>query len=202
MNGPIEELVEQLNHLPGIGQKSAWRIALHILDTPEEEIAKLSHALDDAKRKITKCRQCFTYSEADLCSICSSATRDAAIICVVEKSSDVFAIEKIGRYRGGYHVLGGVLSPLAGTTPDKLRIAELTKRISQMHPSELIIGLGGGAEAETTAGYLARLYRNSGVRITRLARGLPAGMEIEYVDQVTLRQALNERTDICYGENG
>ncbi len=202
MNGPIEDLVEQLNHLPGIGRKSAWRIALHILDTPEEEVAKLSRALDDAKRKIVKCRRCFTYSETGLCAICSSATRDASTICVVEKSSDVFAIEKIGRYRGTYHVLGGVLSPLAGITPDRLRIAELTERVSQEHPSELIIGLGGSAEAETTAGYLARLYRNSGVRVTRLARGLPAGMEIEYVDQVTLGQAINERTDIDYGESG
>jgi len=119
---------------------------------------------------------------------------------VVEKSSDVFAIEKIGRYRGLYHVLGGVLSPLAGITPDRLRVAELTDRVGREKPAELIIGLGGSAEAETTAGYLARIYRNTGVRVTRLARGLPAGMEIEYVDQVTLGQALNERTDINYGE--
>jgi recombination protein RecR len=201
MNGPIEELVEQLTRLPGIGRKSAWRIALHILDTPEDEVAKLSRALDDAKRRIVKCRRCFTYSESELCSICSSATRDNSTICVVEKSSDVFAIEKIGRYRGTYHVLGGVLSPLAGITPDRVRLGELTQRVADEHPAELIIGLGGGAEAETTAAYIARLYRNAGVRITRLARGLPAGMEIEYVDQLTLGQALNERTDIHYGES-
>jgi recombination protein RecR len=200
MNGAIEELVEQLTRLPGIGRKSAWRIALHILDTPEAEVARLSRALDDAKRRIVRCRRCFTYTETELCSICSSPTRDTATICVVEKSSDVFAIEKIGRYRGTYHVLGGVLSPLAGITPDKVRLAELSGRVEAEHPSELIIGLGGGAEAETTASYIARLYRNSGLRITRLARGLPAGMEIEYVDQLTLGQALNERTDIHYGE--
>ena len=200
MIGPLEELIELLTGLPSIGRKSAWRLALHLLERPEEEVAKLSQAMLDARRKIVKCKRCFMYSEADLCSICGSASRDQSLICVVEKVSDVFAVEKVGRYRGTYHVLGGALSPLSGITPDKLRIRELGERIRTEHPAELIIGLGGSAEAETTAVYLARLFKNTGVRVTRLARGLPAGMELEYVDQITLGQALNERTDIHYGE--
>ena len=127
MIGLLDELVELLATLPTIGRKSAWRLALYLLERPEEEAAKLSAAIIDARRKIVKCRRCFTYSETELCDICSSAMRDHTQICVVEKSSDVFAIEKIGRYRGSYHVIGGVLSPLAGVTPDKLHIAELTQ---------------------------------------------------------------------------
>jgi recombination protein RecR len=200
MIAPLEELIELLTGLPSIGRKSAWRLALHLLERPEEEVAKLAQAMIDARTKIVKCKRCFMYSEADLCSICGSSSRDQSLICVVEKVSDVFAIEKVGRYRGTYHVLGGALSPLAGVTPDKLRIRELGERIKTERPSELIIGLGGSAEAETTAVYLARLYKNANVRVTRLARGLPAGMELEYVDQITLGQALNERTDIHYGE--
>jgi recombination protein RecR len=197
---PLEKLIELLTGLPSIGRKSAWRLALYLLERPEEEVVRLSEAIVDARKKIIKCKRCFTYSDAELCSICSSATRDQSVICVVEKPSDVFAIEKAGRYRGSYHVLGGALSPLAGVTPDKLRIAELRQRIESERPVELIIGLGGSAEAETTAVYLARVFKNSGLRTTRLARGMPAGMELEYVDQITLTQALNERTDIHYGE--
>lgn len=196
---PLEKLIELLTGLPSIGRKSAWRLALYLLERPEEEVARLSAAIIDARKKIVKCRRCFTYSDGEICSICSSPTRDQALICVVEKPSDVFAIEKAGRYRGVYHVLGGALSPLAGVTPDKLRIAELRQRVSSDHPAELIIGLGGSAEAETTAAYLARFFKDSGIRITRLARGMPAGMELEYVDQITLSQALNERIDIHYG---
>jgi recombination protein RecR len=195
---PLDKLIELLTGLPSIGRKSAWRLALYLLDRPEVEVERLAAAIVDARKKIVKCARCFTYSDTELCSICSSATRDQTLICVVEKPSDVFSVEKAGRYRGSYHVLGGALSPLAGVTPDKLRIAELRQRISTERPAELIIGLGGSAEAETTAVYLARLFKGSGLRITRLARGLPAGMELEYVDQITLGQALNERTDIHY----
>jgi recombination protein RecR len=125
-------------------------------------------------------------------------SRDQKQICVIEKPVDLFAFERSGRYRGVYHILGGVLSPLNGITIDKLRIKELSERIRSEQPSELILGLGGSADAETTALYLARIYRQQGVRVTRLARGLPVGMELEYVDQITLNQALNERTDVHY----
>ena len=197
---PLEELIDLLTTLPTIGRKSATRLALHLIERPEAEVEKLAQALVDARKKVVKCGRCYTYSETELCEICSSPRRDASLICVVEKPADVLAVEKSGWYRGLYHVLGGALSPLAGVTPDKLRIAELGRRLAGERPSELIIGLGGSAEAETTALYLARIFKGAGVRISRLARGLPAGMELEFADQITLGQALNERTDIHYGE--
>jgi recombination protein RecR len=195
---PLETLVDSLCKLPTIGRKSAWRLALHLMERPEEEVAELAEALVAVRQKLIKCKRCFNYSETELCPICSSTTRDQKLICVVERPVDLFAFERSGRYRGVYHVLGGVLSPLNGVTIDKIRIAELRSRVTSEVPGELIIGLGGSADAETTALYLARIFRNEGVRVTRLARGLPVGMELEYVDQVTLNQALNERTDIHY----
>jgi recombination protein RecR len=200
MIGPLEELIEQFVTLPAVGRKSATRLALHLIERPESEVEAFARAIVDARKRITTCRRCFTYSETEVCAICASPSRDGTLLCVVEKPADVFALEKIGRYRGRYHVLGGVLSPLAGITPDRLRIKELSQRISEEKLREIILGLGGSAEAETTALYLARMFKNSGVRITQLARGVPAGMEIEYVDQITLGQALNERIDIHYGD--
>lgn len=196
---PLEELIALLATLPAIGRKSATRLALHLIERPEAEVASLAQALVDARRRIGKCKRCFTYSETELCEICASPKRDHTIVCVVEKPSDVLAIEKSGRYRGTYHVLGGALSPLGGVTPDMLRIRELDERISAERPAEVIIALGGSAEAESTSHYLGRLLGKSGVRITRIAHGVPAGMDIEFVDQVTLGQALNERSDIRYG---
>jgi recombination protein RecR len=200
MIGPLEELIEQFVTLPAVGRKSATRLALHLIERPESEVEAFARAIVAARKRIVTCRRCFTYSETEVCAICASPSRDGTLLCVVEKPADVFALEKIGRYRGRYHVLGGVLSPLAGITPDRLRIKELSQRISEEKPREIILGLGGSAEAETTALYLARMFKNSGVRITQLARGVPAGMEIEYVDQITLGQALNERIDIHYGD--
>ncbi|MBN1131401.1 MAG: recombination protein RecR [Chitinispirillaceae bacterium] len=196
----LERLIDLLTTLPTIGRKSAWRLALHLLERPADEVSAIAQAILDMRNNIVRCRRCFMYSEKELCEICSSARREQSIICVVERSHDIFAIEKIGRFRGVYHVLGGVLSPLSGITPDKLKIPELDRRIKEEKPTELIIGLGGSAEAEATALYLARHFKSAGLRVTRLARGLPAGMELEYVDQITLGQALNERTDIHYGD--
>jgi recombination protein RecR len=195
---PLEKLAEALSRLPTIGKKTAWRLALHLLERDQEELANLAECISGIKERVLVCKRCFNLSEAELCPVCSSAARDSATICVVEKPMDVFTIEASGRFRGIYHVLGGVLSPINGITADKLHIAELESRVSEEQPSELIMGLGGSAEAETTALYLAKLFSRKGVRITRLARGLPAGMELEYVDQLTLSQALNERIDIHY----
>lgn len=200
MNGPLEELVEALCRLPTIGKKSAWRLALYLMEQPEEDAVALGETIVNVRRKLTRCKNCFNFSEQELCPICASTQRDQSFICVVEKPADIYAIEKSGRYRGVYHVLGGVLSPLNGITADKIRIAELSKRVDSGISRELIIALGGGADAETTALYLARLYKQRKIRVTRLARGLPAGMELEYADQITLGQALNERIDIIYGE--
>jgi recombination protein RecR len=195
---PLEELVDALCTLPTIGRKSAWRLALHLMERPEQDAIKLAESIIRVRQKLTRCKRCYNYSETELCPICSSVSRDQKQICVIEKPVDLFAFERSGRYRGVYHILGGVLSPLNGITIDKLRIKELSERIRSEQPSELILGLGGSADAETTALYLARIYRQQGVRVTRLARGLPVGMELEYVDQITLNQALNERTDVHY----
>lgn len=194
----IEDLVDALSRLPTIGKKSAWRLALHLLEQNDDQVEHLANCIRELKKRVVICSQCFNYSESELCSICSSQSRDRSVICVVEKPLDVLTLEKAGRYRGLYHVLGGVLSPINGITSDKLRIAELKNRLTTEEPGELIIGLGGSADAETTSMYLSSIFAESGVRITRLARGLPAGLELEYVDQITLSQALNERTDIHY----
>ena len=200
MIGPLEDLVEALCRLPTIGRKSAWRLALHLMEQPQSESIHLANVLTAARGRLRQCARCFNYSEDELCAICASTSREGNCICVVEKPVDVFAIERGGRYRGLYHVLGGVLSPLSGVTVEKLRIAELAQRIRTEQPDEIIIGLGGSADAETTGLYLARLFKDEPVRITRLARGLPAGMELEFADQITLTQALHERTDIHYGK--
>jgi recombination protein RecR len=201
MIGPLEELVEVLCKLPAIGRKSAWRLALHLMERPQDEVVALAETIIDVRNKLVRCKRCFSYSETEICSVCSSVSRDQGCICVVEKAVDIFSIEKVGRYKGVYHILGGVLSPLNGITAEKLRIAELRARIITEKPRELIIGFGGSADAETTALYLARLLRQTQIRVTRLARGMPAGMDLEYVDQITLSQALNERTEITYGED-
>lgn len=201
MIGPLEELVDVLCKLPAIGRKSAWRLALHLMERPQDEVVALAETIINVRKKLIRCKRCFSYSETEICAVCSSLSRDQGCICVVEKAVDIFSIEKVGRYRGVYHILGGVLSPLNGITAEKLRIAELRARITTEKPRELIIGFGGSADAETTALYLARLLRQTEIRVTRLARGMPAGMELEYVDQITLSQALNERTEITYGED-
>lgn len=201
MIGPLEELVDVLCKLPAIGRKSAWRLALHLMERPQDEVVALAETIIDVRNKLVRCKRCYSYSETEICSVCSSVSRDQGCICVVEKAVDIFSIEKVGRYKGVYHILGGVLSPLNGITAEKLRIAELRARIITEKPRELIIGFGGSADAETTALYLARLLRQTQIRVTRLARGMPAGMELEYVDQITLSQAINERTEITYGED-
>jgi len=195
---PLENLVEALSRLPTIGKKSAWRLAMHMLERPQEELDALANSIAVLKSSITLCKCCYNYSTADVCDICASPSRDASVICVVEKPMDVFVFEKTGTYRGLYHVLGGVLSPINGITADKLRIAQLKQRIVAHPVRELILGLGSGADAETTSLYLARIFGGQSFKITRLARGVPAGMELEYVDQITLDNAMQERTDISY----
>lgn len=199
MIGPLDDLIDAFCRLPTIGRKSAWRLALFLMEQPEEEALNLARVLTNVRTKLRHCNRCHNYSETELCSICASPSRDASCICVVEKPVDVFTIEKSGRFQGIYHILGGVLSPINGITVDKLRIKELTERVKTEKPRELILGLGGGADAETTTLFLSRILQNEPVRITRFARGLPAGMDIEYIDQITLSQALNERTDMHYG---
>jgi recombination protein RecR len=196
----LEELVAALSKLPTIGRKSAWRLALHLMERPEAEVKHLADTLLSVRRKVRRCKVCFNYSEGEVCAVCASASRDRSQICVVEKPTDVFTIENAGRYKGLYQVLGGLLSPLNGITAEKLQIARLRERLGGdgggVKVKEVIIGLGGSGDAETTALYLAKALRGDGVRVTRFARGLPAGLEIEHVDQLTLTQALNERVDV------
>jgi recombination protein RecR len=197
---PLEELADALSKLPTIGKKSAWRLALFLLERDRDQLQHLGSCIASIKDRVIVCSRCFNYAETDPCPTCTSPSRDQSAICVVERPVDVLTIERSGRFRGLYHVLGGVLSPINGVTADKLTIGKLEQRIASEQPAEIILALGGSAEAETTALYCARVLGKAGVRITRLARGLPAGMELEYVDQITLNQALNERTDIRYGE--
>jgi len=198
---PLENLVEALSQLPTIGKKTALRLALYLLERPQHELDNLSQSIATVKSKIKVCKTCFNYGIAELCEVCLSARRDTSVICVVEKPSDVLVFEKTGIFRGLYHVLGGVLSPINGVTADKLRIAELRKRLDKGGVKELILGLGASAEAETTCLYLARIFADLHLKITLLARGVPAGTELEYIDQITLNQALHERVEIRYGES-
>jgi recombination protein RecR len=196
----LEELVAALSKLPTIGRKSAWRLALHLIERPESEARHLADAVLTVRQKIRRCVVCHNYSEQEVCTVCASQVRDRTLVCVVEKPTDVFTIENAGRYRGLYHVLGGLLSPLNGITADKLQIASLKERLrsSDDDVKEVIIGLGGSGDAETTALYLARVLRDEGVKVTRFARGLPAGLELEHVDLLTLTQALTERIDVMH----
>ena len=199
MVAPLERLVACLSRLPTIGRKSAWRLALHLMERPDGEVAELAAAIGALKGSVRLCSDCFAYTESSRCDICDDARRDRGTVCVVEKATDVFTIERAGRYRGLYHVLGGVLSPIDGITPERLRIEELGRRLDTGTLRELILGLGGSADAETTELYLARMFGARPLRRTRLARGLPAGIELDYIDQLTLTQALQERIDVRYG---
>ncbi len=197
---PLENLVDALCQLPTIGRKTALRLALYLLDRPQEELDNLSRCIASIKSQIVVCKQCFNYGTADLCEVCASPSRDRSVVCVVEKPQDVLVFEKTGMFRGLYHVLGGVLSPINGITADKLRIETLRSRLAGGDVKELILGLGASAEAETTCLYLARIFSGMRLKITLLARGMPAGTELEYVDQITLNQALHERVEISYGD--
>ncbi|MDR3011586.1 MAG: recombination mediator RecR [Chitinispirillales bacterium] len=198
MLGSLENLVSALTKLPTIGRKSAWRLALHIMERPESEAKFLADTLVTVRQKIKRCRICYNYSEQDICDVCASASRDKSIICVVEKPTDVFTIENSGRYRGLYHVLGGLLSPLNGITAEKLQIAPFMERLRAGGVEEIIIGLGGSSDAETTSLYIAKILKDRDIKVTRFARGLPVGLELEHVDQLTLTQALNERIDVAW----
>ncbi len=199
MTESVERLVQALKKLPSIGEKSAWRMALHLLEQDEQISFELAEALVQAKQRVHKCTRCFTWSEEELCQVCSADNRDSHTLCVVERPRDMWILEKSGRFRGLYHVLGGVLSPMNGITSDKLTLDELRYRIDSESITEVIIGLGGSSEAETTAHYVSRILEGSSVTVSRFARGLAAGMDLEYADRFTLDQALNERKIISRG---
>lgn len=193
---PLERLVEQFRRLPGIGYKTAVRLAFHVLETSREEAAEFAQAILDAKEQIGVCRVCQNISEHELCPICEDASRDKSLICVVEHSKDVTALEKVKEFSGCYHVLGGLISPMDGIGPENLKIAELLKRLHTDEVCELIVATNPSLEGEATALYLSKLVKPLGVKVTRLAYGLPVGGELEYADEVTLSRALEGRREL------
>ena len=191
--GAIQDLIDELGRLPGIGPKSAQRIAFHLLAAEPADISRLAAALQRVKDEVRFCKTCGNVAEADECRICRDARRDLTVICVVEEPKDVAAIEKIREFRGRYHVLGGAISPIDGVGPDDLRIKELMTRLADGIVTELILAMDPNLEGEATAAYLARLIKPMGLRVTRPASGLPVGGELEYADEVTLGRAFEGR---------
>ena len=190
---PLGQLYEELRRLPGVGSKTALRLAYHIIDLPEAEVKALAQALLQAKTGIKICQGCFNLSDGDLCEICRDKQRDQSLICVVEDPQDVIAMERSHGYKGVYHVLHGVLSPLDGVGPDKLKIRELLLRLQQEEVKEIIIATNSDVEGEATASYLASLLKPLGLTVSRIAHGLPVGSDLEYADEVTLSKALENR---------
>lgn len=192
----ISRLIEELIKLPGIGPRSAERIVFHLLKTPLQECTRLSEAIAEVKKKIHHCSVCYSVAEADPCPVCSDPGRDPRTLCVVERPADMMAVEKSGGYRGLYHVLMGKIAPLDGVGPDSLRIEELVRRVRKGGVDEVIIATGSDVEGEATALYLARRLKPLGVRVTRLAFGLPVGAAIEFADEVTLSRSLSGRREV------
>jgi recombination protein RecR len=193
---PVARLIDALQRLPGIGPKTAQRLTFYLLKRPTDEVRELGDALLAMKEKITYCRVCFNVTDEDPCRICSDPRRDPNVVCVVEEPNDLLAMERTGEYRGRYHVLLGALSPLDGIGPDDLKIRELLARLEGKETAEVILATNPNVEGEATALYLAKLLRPLAVRITRIARGLPVGGDLEYADQVTLSKALEGRREI------
>jgi recombination protein RecR len=191
----IERLIEEFQKFPGVGRKTAQRLVFHLLRSPKEEIANLAEAIKAVKEKVGFCSVCFNISEKDPCDICTDPNRDRTLICVVEEASDLWALEKTGEYKGLFHILGGVLSPLDGIGPDDLHMKELFPRL-QEGVREVILATNPNTEGEATAVYLTNLIKPLKVKVTRIARGLPMGGDLEYADQVTLAKAIEGRIEI------
>jgi recombination protein RecR len=192
----VERLVERFAQLPGIGRKTAHRLALYVLKMSREDVDALARALQNVKERVKYCSVCSNITDVDPCPICSNAKRDRSMICVVEEPNDVLAIERTNDFKGLYHVLGGALSPLDGIGPDDLRIKELLQRTGDAGVEEIILALNPNVEGEATTLYLSRLLKPLGVKITRIARGLPVGSDLEYADEATLSRALEGRVAV------
>lgn len=193
---PIARLLEELQRLPGVGPKSAQRLAFHILRSDDEAAERLAAAIVEVKRSIHFCSRCFNFAEGELCDICADPQRDARTVCVVEEPRDVVAIERTGEFHGVYHVLQGAISPIEGIGPEQLRLRELVERIGGGGIGEIICATDPDVEGETTALYVARLAKPFGIRVTRIASGLPVGGDLEYADEVTLGRALEARREM------
>lgn len=192
----LTDLTAALGRLPGLGPRSAERLALYLAQAPMESVRHLAHLMTECRSKVTACRPCGALTESQPCAICRDPTRDPSLLCVVERPVDILSLEKAGSYNGKYHVLGGKLSPLDGIEPEDLRIAELKSQVEQESVREIILALGTDVESEATGNYLSHHLRRPGLRITRLAYGLPAGTGLEYADEITLSRALEGRRDL------
>ena len=193
---PVQELIDEFGRLPGIGPKSAQRIAFHLLKLPEADAQRLARAILEAKARVRFCERCFNVADDHLCPICADARRDPSVICVVEESRDIVAVERTGEFSGRYHVLLGAINPLEGIGPEQLKIRELLARLTPEGVTEVIVCTNPNTEGEVTAMYLARILRPLGVRVTRIASGLPVGGDLEYADELTLGRALEGRREL------
>ncbi|MEZ2390305.1 recombination mediator RecR [bacterium RCC_150] len=191
--GAVQELIDELGRLPGVGPKSAQRLAFHILEADPEDMKRLVAAITTVKERVKFCTVCGNVTEQELCNICRDPRRDPSVICVVEESKDVLAVERTRSFRGRYHVLGGAINPIAGVGPEQLRIRELLTRLNDGEIQEIIIATDPNLEGEATATYLARMLKSIGITVTRLASGLPVGGDLEYADEVTLGRAFEGR---------
>ena len=194
-SGHMNKLIEQLSRLPGVGAKSAQRLAFHIINMPKEEVEGLASAMTDAKAHIKYCKECFTLTDDEICPICANEKRDHSTIMVVEQTRDMAAYEKTGKYEGVYHVLHGAISPMLGIGPSDIKLKELMKRL-EGDVQEVIIATNSSLEGETTAMYIGRLIKPTGIKVTRIASGVPVGGDLEYIDEVTLLRALDGRTEL------
>jgi len=193
---PVQTLIDELGRLPGVGPKSAQRIAFHLLKIPPDDVHRLALAIADAKARVRFCSICWNFAEGELCPICADDRRDSTVLCVVEESRDIVAIEKTNEFKGRYHVLLGAMSPLEGIGPEQLKMKELFARIEPEQVTEVILCTNPNTEGEVTAMYIARMMKPFGVRVTRIASGLPVGGDLEYADELTLGRALEGRRDV------
>jgi recombination protein RecR len=194
--GPVQDLIDELGRLPGIGPKSAQRIAFHLLKLDKQDALRLARAIGEVKDRVSFCRTCFNVAEGEECGICADGRRDPSVVCVVEEPRDLVAVEKTGEFHGRYHVLQGAISPIEGVGPDQLRVRELLDRIGRDDIAEIILCTNPNLEGEATAMYLARLLKPMGLRVTRIASGLPVGGDLEYADELTLGRALEGRREV------
>jgi recombination protein RecR len=194
--GPVQALIDELGRLPGIGPKSAQRIAFYLLKAAPEDANRLARAITEAKARISWCTRCFNFATGELCVYCLDERRDPTLVCVVEEPRDIVAVERTHEFNGRYHVLQGAIAPIEGIGPEQLRIKELMKRVDEEHVVEVILATNPNIEGEATAMYLARLLKPLGVRVTRPASGLPVGGDLEYADEVTLGRALEGRREV------
>ena len=193
---PVQELIDELGRLPGVGPKSAQRIAFYLLKLPRDDALRLARSITEVKDRVAFCARCFNIAEGDECTICADAKRDDTLLCIVEEPRDIVAVEKTGEYRGRYHVLQGAISPIEGIGPDQLRVKELLERLGREQIDEVILCTNPNIEGEATAMYLSRLLQPLGTKVTRIASGLPVGGDLEYADELTLGRALEGRREV------